>query len=156
MTTAKFISRNPCGTCQFRQVEEWVAYSPCDCLPPIRNVVHTVPKVACLWEKKLYSENSAKLVYNSMYGEVCSVDWRGSFRIGSTNHHQRMRQRILMHASHPGGSDLSPGLQQTGFLDSRHPTLSLSNRIGVWEEAQAMENLTRSSRECTGTTRLGS
>jgi len=126
------------------QVEEWVAYSPCDCLPPIRNVATLYQRRLSVGKETLLGK-SAKLVYNSMYGKFAQSigaapfgNWVYAALITSG-----CRQRILdAIASHPGGSRSVAMVATDGiFFDSRHPTLELSNRIGEWEEARR-ENLT--------------
>jgi hypothetical protein len=124
---------------------EYVKYSPCDCLPPAR-------RVSNLYERRLaVGKNSvlgiaAKLVYNSMYGKFAQAigespygNWVYASRITSG-----CRTKILdAIGTHPGGLDALLMVATDGvFFDRPHNGLSLSSRLGDWEET-TRQNLTQ-------------
>lgn len=126
------------------EYHEWVAYHPCDCVPPAWRVRN-------LYERRLaVKKNSvlgiaAKLVYNSMYGKFAQAigqspygNWVYASLITSG-----CRERILQAiGTHPNGHDSLLMVATDGvFFDAVHPGLPLSNKLGEWEET-TRDNLT--------------
>ena len=118
------------------QIFEWAAYSPCSCLPPVRNVAWLYHKRLAVGKDSLLGK-SAKLVYNSMYGKFAQSV--GSAPFGNWAYAALItagcRIRILdAMATHPNGPRSVVMVATDGiFFDSPHPGLHVSNMLGDWE-----------------------
>ena len=126
-----------CGIIQEVTYHEWCKYSPCDCMPPAREVSNLYQCRLAVGKNSVLGI-AAKLVYNSMYGKFAQAigqspygNWVYASRITSG-----CREAILKAiGTHPGGLDALLMVATDGvFFDGPHPSLPLSNRLGEWEE----------------------
>jgi hypothetical protein len=119
--------------------DEWVNYEPCTCKPPIRGI-------RGLYDNRLaIGKNSAqgkayKLIYNSDYGKFAQSVGDPVFgnAIYASLITAGCRTQILdAIATHPEGSKAVAMVATDGvYFLSRHPTLSLGEALGEWEETE--------------------
>lgn len=123
---------------------EWMGYSPCDCLPPVR-------EMADLYDLRLKAGKnsplgkSAKLVYNSGYGKFAQSIGEPMFAnaVYASLITAGCRTQILRAiASHPGGlSHVAMIATDAVYFLTPHPGLPVSDQLGDWTETRR-SNLT--------------
>lgn len=124
------------GTISKCNIQQWMAYTPCDCPPPMAAV------------KKLYDirlqvgKNSplgkgCRLAYNSMYGKFAQSVGHPLFAnpIYASLITSGCRTMILEAiATHPGGKwNVAMVATDAVFFLDPHPKLKISNDIGDWD-----------------------
>lgn len=119
-----------------QQVQRWVRYEPCDCLPPMRGI-------RGLYQKRLDVGKTtplgkaAKLVYNSDYGKFAQSV--GEPIYGNPVYASRItsgcRTQILRAiATHPNGkASLTMVATDAVYFMSPHPGLTVSDHLGEWD-----------------------
>jgi hypothetical protein len=123
---------------------EWVAYTPCDCLPPLRQVKHLYQMRLDVGKKSSLGK-AAKLTNNSIYGKTAQSIGAPQFAnpIYASLITAGCRTMILdAIATHPKGKHNVVMVATDGvyFLDP-HPFLTYGKGLGEWEQA-AKINLT--------------
>lgn len=126
-------------------IEKYVAYEPCECLPPFR-------EIADLYLERINAGKNTphgkayKLIYNSAYGKMAQSIGNPTFAnpIYASLITSGCRTMILNAiSSHPNGlHDLLMVATDGVYFRSPHPTLALSDEtLGSWD-GKEKENLT--------------
>lgn len=122
---------------------QWQAYDPCDCPPPLADVADLYQQRLNV-DKKSPLGKALKLLINSIYGKFAQSV--GNPKYGNPIYASLItagcRTMILNAiATHPKGASnvLMVATDGIYFLD-RHPSLSLSSKLGAWEE-ESHDNL---------------
>jgi hypothetical protein len=117
------------------QVDRWVSYEPCDCVPPFAGI-------AGLYETRLHLGKDSilgracKLVYNSAYGKLCQSVGHPTtanpvYAAMITSGCRRMILDAI--ATHPRRtSAVLMVATDAVFFDSAHDGLSISSELGEW------------------------
>lgn len=115
---------------------EWMTYTPCDCLPPLRQVKHLY-QMRLDVGKKTSLGKAAKLVNNSIYGKTAQSV--GAPRFANPVYASRITsgcRRMITDAiaTHPGGKSnvVMVATDAVYFLDP-HPLLPYGTGLGEWE-----------------------
>jgi hypothetical protein len=126
------------------EVEQWVAYVPCDCTPPFNPSdigISSLYQLRLDFGKNTPQGKSAKLVYNSAYGKTAQS-------IGNPKYSNPVYASLITAgcrtlilesiASHPGKSACVSMVATDGiYFTSPHPCLTLdSTKLGAWDETK--------------------
>lgn len=132
------------GVLATAKVDQWVRYTPCDCLPPVREIAEMYESRLLVGKNSPYGK-SKKLVYNSAYGKfaqsVGEPRFSNSIYASMITAHCRMMILEAI-ATHP---DKSAGVAMVAtdsvtFL-TPHPTIDVhADTLGKWD-ANTYENL---------------
>lgn len=120
-------------------IHEWIAYEPCDCPAPMREVAHLYDLRLDVGKDSVLGKSS-KLMYNSVAGK-CQQSV-GSPKFGNWIYASLItsgcRKMILdAIASHPEGARHVAMVATDGIVFlSPHPGLPVSNRLGEWSHSQ--------------------
>jgi hypothetical protein len=117
-------------------IYEWVAYAPCDCLPPLRRVANLYLQRLAVGKNSALGKG-AKLVYNSDYGKFAQSV--GNPMFGNPVYASLItagcRSQILdAIATHPKGkSHVAMVATDAVYFLSPHPNLRISEALGEWD-----------------------
>lgn len=119
--------------------DDWWAYEPCDCPPPLASVAELYYKRLEVGKNTMLGK-AIKLLINSIYGKFAQSVGFPMFgnAIYASLITAGCRTMILdAIATHPGGPKnvVMVATDAVYFLD-RHPSLPLSNKLGEWEESE--------------------
>lgn len=124
-------------------IYEWMAYDPCDCLPPMRNV-QFLYDLRIKVGKDTPLGKGCRLAYNSMYGKVAQSVGNPIFAnsIWASLITSGCRTMILdAIATHPKGKkDVCMVATDAVFFCTPHPTIPVSKKLGEWDH-NARNNL---------------
>lgn len=117
-------------------IYEWMAYEPCDCKPPMRNV-RDLYDLRVKVGKDTPLGKGCRLAYNSMYGKFAQSVGNPVFAnpIWASLITSGCRTMILEAiASHPKGKwNVSMVATDAVFFCDPHPGLPISKRLGEWD-----------------------
>lgn len=122
------------------EVDEWVEYSPCDCLPPLAEI-EELYKGRLEVGKESPSGKSKKLVYNSAYGKMAQSIGMPKFANSVyasliTAHCRTMILRAI--ATHPDKAKAVAMIATDGIVFlTPHPKLPVDKeRLGAWDYSE--------------------
>lgn len=117
-------------------IYEWMAYDPCDCQCPMRNVADLY-ELRIRVGKDTPLGKGCRLAYNSMYGKFAQSVGHPIFAnpIWASLITAGCRTMILdAIATHPKGKwDVCMVATDAVFFATPHPTLPISKRLGEWD-----------------------
>ncbi len=117
-------------------IYEWMAYDPCDCLPPMRNV-QFLYDLRIKVGKDTPLGKGARLAYNSMYGKFAQSVGNPVFAnpVWASAITSGCRTMILdAIATHPKGKwNVSMVATDAVFFLDPHPGLPITKRLGEWD-----------------------
>jgi hypothetical protein len=123
---------------------EWVKYSPCDCLPPMRRIGNLYLRRLAVGKDSPLGK-AAKTTYNSAYGKFAQSVGHPLFGnpIYASLITAGCRTMILdAIATHPkGAKDVAMVATDAIYFVHEHPGLPVSERLGEWSH-KARHNLT--------------
>lgn len=119
-------------------IYEWMAYDPCDCPCPMRNVA-SLYDLRIKVGKDTPLGKGCRLAYNSMYGKLAQSIGNPVFAnpVWASLITAGCRTMILdAIATHPKGKwDVCMVATDAVFFATPHPSLPISNRLGEWDHA---------------------
>lgn len=125
-------------------IYEWMAYDPCDCVPPMRNV-QFLYDLRIKVGKDTPLGKGCRLAYNSMYGKFAQSIGNPIFAnsVWASLITSGCRTMILdAIASHPKGkTNVCMVATDAVFFCDPHPDLSISKKLGEWDY-ECRNNLT--------------
>lgn len=117
------------------RIHKWTAYEPCNCPPPMANIVGLYLRRLAIGKNSPLGK-AAKTTYNSAYGKFAQSV--GSPVFGNAVYASLItagcRKMILdAIATHPkGASDVAMVATDAVYFLSEHPTLPVSENLGEW------------------------
>jgi hypothetical protein len=121
----------------YQQVQKWVSYVPCGCLPPMAGIEGLYQTRLAVGKESPLGK-AAKLVYNSAYGKFAQSEGMNPI-FGNAIYASLItagcRTQILEAiASHPyGKADIAMVATDAVYFLHEHPTLSVSSKLGEWD-----------------------
>jgi len=116
---------------------EWVDYEPCGCPPPMSTVAEAYQERLAVGKNTPHGK-ALKLIINSLYGKYAQSIGLPTYACSLYASYITSRCRTLILdsiATHPVGARAVAKIATDGvYFTSRHPSLSLTNKLGDWDE----------------------